>query len=263
MRIPVRVTRQKDPIRHFVREHFLRRFILLWLIILLHSIAFAIFATAFYYLGLKKLAAINFSFYVVGTSLIITYLSIYDKSFSLKRFLVYLDEIETSFLKRSFDLIVGLMLFMICLPVFLVIFIMTYRSENDIFEHKIRKGQFGRIYRKLRFNTNTRWITVSNLDKIPQLINVLRGDMSIVGPRAGSPFFNQTALNEIRVKPGLTGEIKYRLNEKARKITDQDIENLLVIELRIDQSYAARLSFWGDMKLLIQSIAVFPFSIAV
>ncbi|WP_043339630.1 sugar transferase [Belnapia moabensis] len=91
-----------------------------------------------------------------------------------------------------------------------------------------------------------RWLRASALDELPQLINVLRGEMSLVGPRplpvAYTPLFNPAQALRLRVRPGLAG-----LAQAAGR-------NALPWgpRLALDARYAARQSFGGDLGLMLR-----------
>jgi lipopolysaccharide/colanic/teichoic acid biosynthesis glycosyltransferase len=93
-----------------------------------------------------------------------------------------------------------------------------------------------------------RWLRRSSLDELPQLINVLRGEMSLIGPRPDLP----DALNHYRVgdhqrlqvKPGITGwaQIHGRNSLMWARRRDLDIE------------YVQKRSFWMDMRIIVYTI---------
>ena len=89
----------------------------------------------------------------------------------------------------------------------------------------------------------------SNIDEIPQLLNVLRGDMSLVGPRP--PLDSQVALIEMRkagraieVRPGLTGLAQVNSFDAMPETT----------KARYDNEYAANITFLGDVKIVLQTV---------
>lgn len=95
-----------------------------------------------------------------------------------------------------------------------------------------------------------RVIRRTNIDELPQLVNILRGDMSVVGPRPALP--SQAELIELRtgngasgVRPGLTGLAQvnsYDGMPASRKA-------------RYDGQYAARITLWGDIKIILRTFA--------
>lgn len=96
-------------------------------------------------------------------------------------------------------------------------------------------------------------LRATRLDEIPQLINVFRGDMSIVGPRPERPGFASEYLQKIpgynyrhRVKPGITGLAQVR-GKYATSVEDK---------LRYDLWYIKNYSVWLDLKMLLQTLPV-------
>lgn len=101
-----------------------------------------------------------------------------------------------------------------------------------------------------------RFIRKSRLDELPQLINVLKGDMSFVGPRPERPFFVEQLHKEIpyyslrhEVKPGITGWAQIQYSYGASK------EDALE-KLQYDLFYIKHLSVWLDMMIILETIKV-------
>ncbi|CAI8039528.1 Galactosyl transferase CpsE [Geodia barretti] len=96
-----------------------------------------------------------------------------------------------------------------------------------------------------------RWLRKTSLDELPQLFNVLKGEMSLVGPRPEMPFLaehyepweNQRHL----VRPGMTG--LWQLSPR-RQGTIRD-------GISVDLEYIENLSFWNDFKILLRTFKVF------
>lgn len=140
------------------------------------------------------------------------------------------------FQKRAFDLALSIIILLICSPVFLLIALaVKLSSRGPIFFSQERVGLNGRVFRMLKFRTmrvgsreeaDTRWtcdndprrtpigafLRQTNLDELPQFFNVLKGDMSIVGPRPERAFFVERFLGEFdrynfrhTFKVGITG----------------------------------------------------------
>ena len=114
-----------------------------------------------------------------------------------------------------------------------------WASEDDP-----RYIKFGKIIRKL------------HIDEFPQLLNVLRGEMSIVGPRPERAFFVDKLSKEVKeynnrlaVKPGITGlaQIRHKYDE-----TIEDVKK----KLKFDLLYIRKMCFWVDVRILLQTIIV-------
>ncbi|MCG7280426.1 sugar transferase [Chryseobacterium taklimakanense] len=108
-------------------------------------------------------------------------------------------------------------------------------ASGNLLDDEKRTTSFGRFLRK------------SSLDEIPQLINVLKGDMSLVGPRPMLPFYNglyssfQRQRN--RVRPGITGLAQVSGRNQISWYT----------RFRLDVWYVSHVSFWMDMHILLRT----------
>jgi len=101
-----------------------------------------------------------------------------------------------------------------------------------------------------------RWLRKTRIDEFPQLINVLKGEMSLVGPRPERPVFVQDLRKIIpyydlrhTVRPGITGwaQVKFRYGA-----SEEDAH----VKLQYDLYYVKRLSFALDMRILVQTTQV-------
>lgn len=138
--------------------------------------------------------------------------------------------------KRLFDLVFGGLLFVFLAPLFLVIsLLIKLDSKGPIFFIQGRLGQNGKVFKMIKFRTMVpnaermgtglfsysddpritrvgKYLRMTSLDEIPQIINVLLGNMSLVGPRPPVTYelgeykdFTDTMKIRFRVKPGITG----------------------------------------------------------
>ncbi|MGD2143438.1 MAG: sugar transferase [Anaerolineae bacterium] len=189
-------------------------------------------------------------------------------------------------LKRSFDIVIALLGLLVFSPLFLVVSILVkLDSAGPIFYRAPRIGMGGRAFRMFKFRTMVDnadkvgpAITVdkdprlteigaplrkSRLDEIPQLINVLRGDMSMVGPRPEAPCYVERYSPEqrqvLKVKPGMTGpaQIAFRHEEEAlsnpQTVDDEYMNVILPPKLARDLKYIEQQSLGLDLKLLFQT----------
>lgn len=134
-------------------------------------------------------------------------------------------------LKRLFDFILAFSILAIAWPIllFLVLGLHFANKGSGIFFFQKRPGKNGRIFKVIKFKTMTderdtqgnllpdvmrltrigRVVRSTSLDELPQLINVLKGDMSLVGPRPlleqYLPLYNPTQARRHEVRPGITG----------------------------------------------------------
>jgi sugar transferase (PEP-CTERM system associated) len=154
-------------------------------------------------------------------------------------------------------------------------------SRGPIFYRQERVGENGKVFKLLKFRsmvenaeangpvwaeTNDkritrvgRWIRKWRLDEIPQMFNVLKGDMSFVGPRPERPYFVETLRREIRyydrrfsVKPGITGwaQIKYQYGASKEDALEK---------LKYDLYYIKNLSPLFDLLIIFETIKVVLF----
>jgi lipopolysaccharide/colanic/teichoic acid biosynthesis glycosyltransferase len=133
-------------------------------------------------------------------------------------------------MKRSFDIVISTMLLLLLAPVFLfVMFFVRSRLGNPVFFSQVRPGKEGKPFRMVKFRTMLetrdkhgklladaerltsfgRFLRSTSLDELPELWNVLRGDMSLVGPRPllveYLPLYSPTQARRHEVRPGITG----------------------------------------------------------
>ncbi len=189
-------------------------------------------------------------------------------------------------LKWIFDRVMALVGLVILLPVFLVISILIKIKMPDgpiLFRQK-RVGKGGRIFTMVKFRSmvvshSGSSVSVAGesrisplgaklrkykLDELPELWNVLIGDMSFVGPRPDVPGFADNLVGEereiLRLRPGITGpaSLKYRNEEELLASVDDPIRyNAEVIypdKVRINLDYLRHWSFARDLKYIVQTL---------
>jgi exopolysaccharide biosynthesis polyprenyl glycosylphosphotransferase len=99
-----------------------------------------------------------------------------------------------------------------------------------------------------------RWLRRTSLDELPQLFNVLRGEMSLVGPRPPVPYefeaYDHWQFDRLQVKPGMTGlwQVSGRSRLSFRQMCELDVE------------YVRRWSLWLDLQILVRTIPVVLFN---
>jgi lipopolysaccharide/colanic/teichoic acid biosynthesis glycosyltransferase len=197
--------------------------------------------------------------------------------------------------KRAFDLVVASAGLLIAAPLFAAIAIAIKRdSPGPVFFRQVRVGRKRRPFAMWKFRKMpddlpeqgplltsrndqrlTRvgyWLERTKLDELPQLLNVLSGEMSVVGPRPEVPKFVDRALSELwnqvlSVKPGIFGpnQIRYR-NEAELYPPGCDIEafyleKLLPGKLEVDALYARHAHPLGDVVLLLRGVLASAFGL--
>ena len=182
--------------------------------------------------------------------------------------------------KRLFDLICGLLIgivFFVTLPV--VALAIKLSSPGPVFYRQERMGLHGKPFVVMKYRSmvedaesdgKAKWATKNDtritpigrimrktrLDELPQVINVLKGDMSMVGPRPERPQFIAQLQKQIpfyrtrlAAKPGLTGWAQVNYGYGAT------VEDAL-IKLQYDLYYLKHQSVWFDLKIMLRTFAV-------
>ena len=193
---------------------------------------------------------------------------------------------------RALDLIVASFGLLVSSPLWLMIAIaIKIESRGPVFYRARRAGISGREFdmfkfRKMpngaagpkvtvagdaRLTATGRFLAKSKLDELPQLVNVLRGEMALVGPRPEDPFYvglyPEQFARILTVKPGITGltQIQYR---DESSLLGADFENryrneLLPEKISIDMLYADRRSITLDMRILTWTMVAIAFGASV
>ncbi len=171
--------------------------------------------------------------------------------------------------KRLFDLVVTLIGLVVALPLMLIIALIVWISEGApvVFSQR-RPGLHGKIFTLHKFRTMRnavdaqgtplpdgqritplgKFLRASSLDELPELFNVLRGEMSLVGPRPllieYLPLYNAEQARRHEVLPGITGWAQ--INGR-NALSWQD-------RFRLDVWYVDHVSLWLDIKILALSV---------
>lgn len=189
--------------------------------------------------------------------------------------------------KRLFDLLASFFGLLLLSPLFLAIaLLIKLDSIGPVFFRQERVGRNGKVFRIHKFRTMVidaekkgMQITVGadarvtrvghilrkyKLDELPQLLDVLMGDMSIVGPRPEVPRYVAYYPIDVRavvfsVKPGITDRASIEFKDE-NEILDRAIdpqrayvEEILPIKLRYYVEYVNTRSFWGDLNLIFKT----------
>lgn len=117
-------------------------------------------------------------------------------------------------------------------------------------KHSGSKGTMFKLVEDPRVTPAGRWLRRTSLDELPQLINVLRGEMSLVGPRPPIPYelehYQPEHLRRLAVKPGITG--LWQINGRSQTTFEEMIA--------LDLEYIQRASFMTDARILLKTIPV-------
>jgi len=193
--------------------------------------------------------------------------------------------------KRALDVFFSACALLILLPLMtLVAVIVAVTSGLPIVFRQTRMGENGRTFKLLKFRSMTnrqgpsvpgvtrsgdarittvgRFLRRCKLDELPQLVNVLRGDMSLVGPRPDLPKFYQALAPEHRgllaLKPGLTGSatLHFRHEEQLlaaapeRDLENYYVETVLPQKAELDLAYAERATLLSDLGIIWRTVLV-------
>ncbi len=171
--------------------------------------------------------------------------------------------------KRLFDFFSSLLALLIFSPLLLLLVILIRRKlGSPVFFTQTRPGRDGRPFRMIKFRTMTdqrdsagnllpdserltpfgRFLRSASLDELPELINILKGEMSVVGPRPllmeYLPLYNERQARRHEVRPGLTGWAQ--INGRNALSWEEKFE--------LDVWYVENRSFWLDLKIILLTI---------
>ncbi len=176
--------------------------------------------------------------------------------------------------KRLFDLFVSVFLLVLLLPMFVVVAILIKTTEGPVFYTQTRLGKNAKTFNLFKFRSMTnkkRDVSVQvsegsaevtgigkiirrlKIDELPQLINVLKGDMSLVGPRPclveTQKDFNEDGKKRLLVRPGLTGLAQVNGN----------IYLDWTQRWKFDREYVENLSLKMDISILLKTVMIVAF----
>jgi lipopolysaccharide/colanic/teichoic acid biosynthesis glycosyltransferase len=200
------------------------------------------------------------------------------------------DHLALSVAKRAFDVVAATAALLLTLPISLAVALaIVLESGRPVLYRGWRVGLDGQIFRICKFRSMFagadraggaitaagdprvtrvgRLLRRTKLDELPQLLNVLIGDMSLVGPRPEHPNYVRLYTPEQRrvlcVRPGITGaaSVSYRNEEELLGGEDPEALYRTVImpdKLRLELEYLDRRSFWTDLRIIAATLAVLP-----
>lgn len=192
-------------------------------------------------------------------------------------------------MKRGFDVIVATLMLLILSPLLIMISILIVKdSEGGVFYRQERVTQYGRKFKIFKFRTMVSnadkvgtQVTVQNdaritrigsklrkfrIDEIPQLINIILGDMTFVGPRPESTYYVKYYTPEMMatllLPAGVTAEssILYKdeakLLEQAENADETYIKKILPEKMKYNLNSIKEFSFWKDILTMIKTVIV-------
>jgi lipopolysaccharide/colanic/teichoic acid biosynthesis glycosyltransferase len=172
-------------------------------------------------------------------------------------------------LKRYLDILGAVLgLLVLAVPLAVMALLVRWKLGSPVLFVQERPGLLGRVFRIYKFRTMTdrrdadglplsdaarltpfgRWLRATSLDELPELFNVLRGDMSFVGPRPllveYLPLYSERQARRHEVRPGITGWSQVN----GRNAVDWDQR------LEMDVWYVDHRNLWLDFRILLQTV---------
>ena len=185
-----------------------------------------------------------------------------------------------SFIKRKLDIIISLLALIVLFPIFIFnAFIIKLSSKGPVFYSQERAGKHRKIFKIIKFrsmyinaesegkpkltqendNRITSWGKIMRkyrIDELPQFYNVLKGEMSLVGPRPERNYFIEKIIKKaphyklvFKIRPGITswGMVKYGYADNVEKMIER---------LKYDIIYLENLSIFSDIKVLAYTLII-------
>lgn len=191
-------------------------------------------------------------------------------------------------IKRLFDIMASSTALIFTAPFFVFIaFLIKLDSRGPIFYRQWRMGRGQKPFRIYKFRTMVdgadqllpitvygdgritrvgRVLRRFELDELPTLMNVLKGEMSIVGPRPELPkylpYYSEEQQRVFSVRPGMTDLGTLRFRDETRLLAQADdpekvyVERILPEKLKLNLEYLDRQSFWYDLAIILRTFAL-------
>lgn len=178
------------------------------------------------------------------------------------------------FIKLIFDIVVSFIVLIIFLPIWIIVAILIkVTSPGPVFFLQDRPGQYKKIFKVYKFRTMRlgsekmikgqevmkdddritsigKFLRSSKIDEIPQLLNVLKGEMSLVGPRpervASLVDYTDEISKRLNMKPGMTGLAQVSGN----------IYLTLEDRYKLDVYYVENFNIWLDIRIIVRTVGV-------
>ncbi len=177
--------------------------------------------------------------------------------------------IYAKYIKRAMDFFLSFCAIVVLSPILIILTVIgAIAMKGNPFFTQLRPGKNEKIFRLIKFRTMSyqtdkdgnllpddkrltkygKFLRSTSLDELPELINILKGDMAIVGPRPLSvkyiPYYTKTEHYRHRVRVGLTGLAQ--INGRNAISWEKKFE--------YDVCYVQNISFFGDLKIIINTI---------
>jgi len=195
-------------------------------------------------------------------------------------------------MKRLLDIVLASLALVALSPLFFIVaLLIKLDSPGPVFFRGVRVGRFGKPFRIYKFRTMIanaekmggpstaaddqritrvgKWIRRFNLDELPQFINVLKGEMSIVGPRPEVPqyveLFSEEEKAILSVKPGITDWATLWVRDEGKILEGSPdpekayMEKIWPEKHRLALEYVDRQSLWIDLQIMFLTLKVHLF----
>jgi lipopolysaccharide/colanic/teichoic acid biosynthesis glycosyltransferase len=187
--------------------------------------------------------------------------------------------------KRTFDVAAAICALVVLSPLFAILAAAVWLSDpGPVIYRGQRIGLYGRPFAVLKFRSMRlqaagrseitvrhdprvtpvgRFLRAAKLDELPQLVNVLRGEMSLVGPRPEAPMYvalyTEQQWNVLRVRPGITGLAQVNFRQEEELLSGEDPDHfyrtvLLPAKLALDLKYVDHHTFMGDLRIILMTL---------
>ena len=179
--------------------------------------------------------------------------------------------IYVKYVKRMFDFLLAFfLLFVLVIPLLIISCLVRSKLGSPVLFKQERPGKDGKIFKMYKFRSMTdeqdeygvllpdemrltefgKKLRSTSLDELPELFNVLKGDMSFIGPRPllvrYLPLYNERQKHRHDVRPGITGYAQ--VNGRNALTWEEKFEK--------DVWYVEHISFWTDVKILFKTVSV-------
>lgn len=188
--------------------------------------------------------------------------------------------------RRAIDILIPLLsLTILWLPLCLIALWIKINSSGPVFHRALRSGKDGKLFKLYKFRSMVvdadkqgpgitaagdsritrpgKFLRRTKLDELPQLFNVLQGDMSLVGPRPEDPryveLYTSTQRAVLVAKPGITSAASLRYRNEEELLSQKNWEEIYRTEvmpakLAIDIDYLANRTLLSDIRLILQTV---------
>jgi lipopolysaccharide/colanic/teichoic acid biosynthesis glycosyltransferase len=209
-----------------------------------------------------------------------------EEEYSEKDIIENVNGIYNRVFKRIIDLILAISLFIICLPIYIICsvliavddgFPVIYKAPRGGYHNKVfyiykfrsmvknadKIGGYTTAFNDSRVTKSGKFLRKTKVDEIPQLVNIIKGEMSFVGPRPEVlEYVNRfTGMEKyiLEVRPGITDYSSIKFANLDELVGEKDVDNYFQNEIlgqknKLRLKYVAEISFVTDVKIFIMTV---------